>query len=71
LLRPQRLSWARDHVMMLPEAVSAGMVAWTLGANGTSATPACVLGVEERLERGAFTPFVRVRLPCGLFCAHA
>jgi hypothetical protein len=57
--------------MTLPPDMHPGMVAWTLGANGTAATPACMLGVEKRHEGGAFSPFVRVRLPWPVPAFHA
>lgn len=59
-LAAQKLSWAKDHAMMMPFQMGPGMVAWVAGPNG-SASPACILSIQDSLEKGAFTPFVRAR----------
>lgn len=62
LTHAQHLDWGR-HRMVLPPALSPGMVAFT-AHNGT-ATPACILSVGTSVEDGAFNPLVRVGATSG------
>ena len=54
----QGVHW-RSHTMKLPWQISPGMIVWAVDVQG-ALQPRCVLSVEALIERGKFTPFVRV-----------
>ena len=66
----QAVSWER-HTMLLPRQLSPDMAAW-VGAVGTgSAAPACILSTKQSIEKGAYSPVVRVRCPGGLLAVRS